>query len=57
MEKNNYMQIPRGKAGKTLIAEVSHLRVLYNSNKRWEPIAIHMFQEFLPILLQKPSLK
>ena len=27
------MQIPRGKAGKTLIAEVSHLRVLYSNKK------------------------
>jgi len=32
--KKNYMQIPRGKAGKTLIAEVSPLIRLINSSKR-----------------------
>ena len=51
------MQIPRGKAGKTLVAEVSHLIGLFNGSKRWEPVAINMRQVFLPLLLQKPSLK
>jgi len=51
------MQIPRGKAGKTLIAEVSRLIWLFNGSKRWEPVTIHMLQVFLPLLLQKPSLK
>jgi len=35
------MQIPRRKAGKTLIAEVTRLIRLFNSNKRWETVAIH----------------
>ena len=56
MDKN-YMQIPRGKVGKTLIAEVTRLIRLFNSSKRWEPVAIHMLQVFLPLLLRKPSLK
>ena len=56
MDKN-YMQIPRGKAGKTLTAEVSRLAGLFNGSKRWEPVAIHMIQVFLSLLLQKPSLK
>jgi len=51
------MQIQSGKAGKTLIAEVSRLLGLFNSSKRWEPVANHMLQVFLPLLLQKPSLK
>ena len=55
--KKNYMQIPRGKVGKTLIAEVTRLIRLFNSSRRWEPVAIHMLQVFLPLLLQKPSLK
>jgi len=50
--KKNDIQIPRGKVGKTLIAEVSRLIRLFNSSKRWERVAIH-----LPLLLQKPSLK
>jgi len=50
------MQIPLGKAGKTLIAEVSRL-ILFNHSKKWEPVAIHILQVFLPLLLQKPSLK
>ena len=53
----NYMQIPRGKAGKTLIAEVTRLIKLFNSSKRWESVAIHMLQVLLPLILQKPSLK
>jgi len=51
------MQIPRGKAGKTLIPKVSCLIRLFNSSKRRDPVAIHMLQVFLPLLLQKPSLK
>jgi len=52
MEKN-YMQISRGKAGKTLIAEVTRLIRLFNSSKRWESVAIHMLQVLLPLILQK----
>jgi len=57
--KNNYihMQIPRGRAGKTIIAEVSCLIGLFNYSKKWEPVEIHMQQVFLPLLLLKPSLK
>jgi len=56
MEKN-YTHTLRGKAGKTLIAEVFRLIGLFNDSKRWKPVAIHMLQVFLPLLLQKPSLK
>ena len=49
--KKNYMQIPWGKAGKTLIAEVSRLIGLFNHSKKWEQVAIHMLQVFLPVLL------
>ena len=55
--KKKYMQIPRGKAGKTLIAEVTRPIRLFNTSKRWESVAIHMLQVFLPLILQKPSLK
>ena len=51
------MQIPRGKAGKTLIAEVTRLIGLFNSSKRWESVAMHMLQALLPLLLWKPSHK
>ena len=50
MEKN-YMQFPRGTAGKTLISEVTSLIRLFNSSKRWESVAIHMLQVLLPLLL------
>jgi len=55
--KENYMQIPKGKAGKTLITKVSHLIGPFYSSKRWEPATIHMLQVHLPLLLQKPSPK
>jgi len=32
--EKKYMQIPRGKAGKTLMTEVTHLIRLFNSSKR-----------------------
>jgi len=51
------MQIQRGNTGKTLIAEVSCLIGLFNCSKKWESAAIHMLLVFLPLLLQKPSLK
>ena len=51
------MQIPRGKARKTLIAEMTHLIRLFNSSRRWESVAIHMLQVLLPLIFQKPSLK
>jgi len=51
------MQIPRGKAGKTLVAEMTRLIRLFNSSKRLESVAIHMLQIVLPLILQKPSLK
>ena len=51
------MQIPREKAGKTLIAEVTRLIRLFNSSKTWESVAIHMLQVLLPLILQKPSPK
>jgi len=51
------MQIPRGKAGKTIITEVSRFIELCNHSKKWYLVAIHMLQVFLPLLLQKPSLK
>jgi len=51
------MQISRGKAGKTLIAQVFRLIGLFNDSKRWKPIAIDMLQFFLPLLFQKPSFK
>ena len=46
------MQIPRGKAGKTLIAEVTRLIRLFNSSKRWESVAILMLQVLLPLIFQ-----
>jgi len=49
------MHIPSGKAGKTLIAEVSRLKGHFNGSKRWESVAIHMLHVFLPLLLQKQS--
>jgi len=55
--KINHMQIPRGKARKTQISEVSHQIGLFNYSKNWEPVAIHMLQVLLPLVFQKPSFK
>ena len=48
---------PKRKSCRKLIAEVSRFIRLFNSSKRWESVATHMLQVFLPLLLQKPSLK
>ena len=54
--KNNFL-VPRGKVGKTFITELNRLFQLFNNKTAWEPIAIHLIQIFVPLMLQKPSAK
>jgi len=39
------------------MSEVSHLTRLLTTAKKWEPVAIHMLQFFLPLVFQKSLLK
>ena len=53
----NIMPVPRGESGEKFIAELSRLLDLFNNKTAWEPLAIHMFHIFIPMMLQKPSAK
>ena len=51
----NLMLVPRGKAGKDFINEISRLLSLFTLKSPWEPVALSLVQIFIPLMLQKPS--
>ena len=51
------MEVPRSQAGKDVIAEARNILQLYNNGSAWKPLALHMLNIFIPIMLQKPSAK
>ena len=51
----NIMLLPRGKAGKTFINELSRLLSLFTLKSVWEPVALSLVHIFVPLMLQKPS--
>ena len=53
--KKNTFQVPRGKAGKDYISELSRLLKLFNTSSKWESAALNMLVIFCPLMLQKPS--
>ena len=55
--QKNIFELPRGKAGKDFIAETTRLWQLFNNKTLWEPVAIHLLIIFLPLMLQKPSIR
>ena len=55
--QKNIFELPRGKAGKDFIAETTRLLQLFNNKTLWEPVAIHLLIIFLPLMLQKPSIR
>ena len=54
--KNNFL-VPRGKIGKAFIAELNRILQMFNYKTKFEPIALHLVQIFIPLMLQKPSAK
>ena len=55
--QKNTFEVPRGNAGRDFISEMARLIQLFNNKTRWEPVAIHCLQIFMPLMLQKPSKK
>ena len=53
--QKNTFEPPRNSIGKDLMKELTRLINLYNNKTVWEPVALHLVNIFLPIMLQKPS--
>ena len=53
----NLMLLPRGKAGKDFIIELTRLINLFVHRTPWQNIAISLVHIFIPLLLQKPALR
>ena len=54
--KNSFL-ISKGKVGKSLLAELNRMLQMFNNKTQYEPIALHLIQIFIPLMLQKPSAK
>jgi hypothetical protein len=52
-QKNLFM-VPRGKAGKDFILELTRLINLFNFKTDWMDLSLSLVHIFLPITLQKP---
>ena len=55
--KSNIFILPRGKAGKDFITELTRLINLFNNDSPWKNIALKMAMIFPAVMLQKPSTK
>jgi len=53
----NFFLIPRGNTAKNFIMECARIINLYNNNTIMKPIALKSLMVFLPLMLQKPSMK
>ena len=51
----NLFEVPRGKAGKDIITEITRLLSLINTRTQWESLALNILMIFPPLMLQKPS--
>ena len=55
--KRNFFNLPKNSAAKDVLMEASRILKVFNSRTVWEPIAIHMFVIFFPLMLLKPAAK
>ena len=55
--KKNILTLPRGKSGTAFLKELTRLLNLFVHKTKWERLAISLVHIFIPIMLQKPSLK
>ncbi len=54
---NNVILVPRGKVGKMFITEVSKILQQFNTQNAWAPLSLLMMHVFVPLMLQKPSMR
>lgn len=50
-------EVPRGRAGKEFIEELTRLFNLFIYKTKWRPVALKLVHVFLPIMLQRPAPK
>ena len=55
--RKNLFLVPLGKAGKDFIRELARLLELFTNKTKWEPLALNFIHIFIPLMLQKPSVK
>ena len=55
-QKNMFL-LPRGNVGKEFISELTRLINLFNRKTVWSDIALSLAHIFIPLMLQKPSIK
>ena len=53
-QKNLFM-LPRGKAARDFLTELTRLINLFTFDTKWKPLALKFVHVFIPIMLQKPS--
>ena len=53
--KKNIFKLPRGKAGRDFISELTRLINLFNYNTAWKNHALSLVHIYVPMMLQKPS--
>ena len=55
--QKNLFTLPRGKAARNFLSELSRLITLFTCDTKWKPYALKMVHIFIPIMLQKPSVR
>ena len=55
--KKNIFHLPRGKCGSDFIVELTRLVNLFVDKTKWQRLALPLIHIFIPIMLQKPSIK
>ena len=53
--KSNLFEVPRGKAGKEFIEEVSRILSEFTYNTKWKPLSLKLVHVFMPLMLQRPT--
>ena len=55
--RKNLFDPPKGETGKDFIKEIVKIIQHFTRKTKWESLALHMLNIFLPLMLQKPSAK
>ena len=55
--QKNLFLLPRGKVGKEFLSELTRLINLFNRKTVWSDVALSLVHIFIPLMLQKPSIK
>ena len=53
--QKNFFMLPRGKAARDFLTELTRLINLFMFDTKWKPLALKFVHVFIPIMLQKPS--